>query len=48
MSPGHSVLGLGLEKHVGDAEVVVAAEFEKSLPVLVHLPDAMVTQTQRP
>ena len=39
---------LGLEVGVGDAEVVVAAELEEALPILVHLPNAVVTQTRWP
>ena len=38
VSPGHSVLRLGLEVGVGDAEVVVAAELEEALPILVIFP----------
>ena len=40
------MLRLGLEAGVGDAEVVVAAELEEALPILVHLPNAVVTQTR--
>ena len=43
LSPGHSVLRLGLEVGVGDAQVVVAAELEEALSILVHLPNAVVT-----
>ena len=42
------MLKLGLEVGVGDAEVVVAAELEEALSILVHLPNAVVTQVGWP
>ena len=43
-----TVLRLDLEVSVGDAEAVVAAELEVALSILVHLPNAVVTQTGWP
>ena len=42
------MLRLGLEVGAGDAEVVVAAELEEAMSNLIHLPNAIVTQTGWP
>ena len=48
MSPGHSVLRLGLKVGVGDPEIVMAAELEEVLSILNHLSNAVVTWTGWP
>ena len=42
------MLGLGVEKGVRDAEVMVAAEFKQALSVFIHASNTKVTQTGRP
>ena len=37
-----------LEVSVGDAEVVAAVELKETLSILIHLPNAIVTQTGWP
>lgn len=48
VSPRHFLQLLTLEIAIGDAEAVVTAEFEQSLPVLIHPADAEVAEAGRP
>ena len=48
VSPRHFVQLLTLKVAVGDAEVVVTAEFEQPLPVLIHPADNEVAEAGRP
>ena len=48
MSPRHFVQLLALEVAVGDAEAMVAAEFQQSLTVLIQLAHTEVAETGGP
>ena len=42
------MLGLGVEKGVCDAEIMMAAEFKQALSISIHASNAKVTQTGWP
>lgn len=48
MSRRHFVQLLALEVAVGDAEAMVAAEFQQSLTILIQLANTEVAETGRP
>ena len=48
VSPRHFVQLVTLKVAVGDAEAVVTAEFEQTLPVLIHPADAKMAEAGRP
>ena len=48
VSPGNSVVWLGVEKGVCDAQVAVRTQLRETLSVLVELADAEVSYAARP
>ena len=48
MAPGHLVLWFGLEEGVCHAEIVIGAQFQKALAVVIDLASAEVSKADGP